>query len=187
MPPADAAGAGQVLTVLRLVETLLEAYALDPPAELRSGGVGVRDLRRAARTLDADEPTAALLLEVVRAAGLLDLSAGPEPAWLPAAAYDLWLGLDPAQRWARLVTSWLAMTRLPALVGQRDDRGRALAPLSADVERTSAPGTRRRALAVLAGLPAGGRGERGRGGPGAGLALAAARRPAQRPGGGGAR
>ena len=47
------------------------------------------------------------------------------------------------------------MTRLPALVGQRDDRGRALAPLSADVERTSAPGTRRRALAVLASLPPG--------------------------------
>jgi hypothetical protein len=152
---ADAAGAGQVLAVLRLVETLLEAYALDPPPELRSGGIGVRDLRRAARTVDADEPTAALLLEVVRAAGLLDLSPGHEPAWLPAAGYDLWLGLDPAQRWARLATAWLAMTRLPALVGQRDDRGRALAPLSADVERTSAPGTRRRALAVLAGLPAG--------------------------------
>jgi hypothetical protein len=47
------------------------------------------------------------------------------------------------------------MTRQPALVGQRDDRGRALAPLSADVERTSAPGTRRRALAALAALPAG--------------------------------
>ncbi|HZB48294.1 MAG TPA: helicase-associated domain-containing protein, partial [Mycobacteriales bacterium] len=152
---ADAAGAGQVLTVLRLVETLLEAYALDPPAELRSGGLGVRDLRRSARVVDAAEPTAALLIEVARAAGLLDLSSGPEPAWLPAAGYDLWLGLDPARRWARLAASWLAMTRLPALVGQRDDRGRALAPLSADVERTSAPGTRRRALGVLAALPAG--------------------------------
>jgi hypothetical protein len=152
---ADAAGAGQVLTVLRLVETLLEAYALDPPTELRSGGLGVRDLRRAARLVDADEPTAALLVEVARAAGLLDLSSGPEPAWLPAAAYDVWLALDPARRWTRLAASWLAMTRQPALVGQRDDRGRALAPLSADVERTSAPGTRRRALGVLAGLPAG--------------------------------
>jgi hypothetical protein len=47
------------------------------------------------------------------------------------------------------------MTRLPGLIGQRDDRGRALAPLSMEVERTSAPGTRRRVLAVLAGLPAG--------------------------------
>ncbi len=152
---ADAAGAGQVLTVLRLVETLLEAYALDPPPELRSGGLGVRDLRRTARLLDVDEPTAALLVEVARAAGLLELAGGPEPAWLPTAPYDLWLGLDAAQRWTRLATAWLGMTRLPSLVGQRDDRGRALAPLSADVERTSAPGVRRRALGVLAALPPG--------------------------------
>ena len=69
--------------------------------------------------------------------------------------YDLWLGLDAAQRWARLAAAWLGMTRLPSLVGQRDDRGRALAPLSADVERTSAPGVRRRALGVLGGAAAG--------------------------------
>ena len=60
---ADAAGAGQVLTALRLVETLLEAYALEPPVELRSGGLGVRELRRTAKVVDADEPTAAALLE----------------------------------------------------------------------------------------------------------------------------
>jgi Helicase conserved C-terminal domain/WYL domain len=152
---ADAAGAGEVLTVLRLVETLLEAYAVDPPTELRSGGLGVRDLRRSARTVDGDEPTAALLVEVARAAGLLDTSTGMEPAWLPTAQYDLWLGLDAARRWTRLATAWLAMTRLPSLVGLRDDRGRALAPLSADIERVTAPGLRRRALGVLAGLPAG--------------------------------
>jgi Helicase conserved C-terminal domain/WYL domain len=151
----DAAGAGQVLTVLRLVETLLEAYALEPPSELRSGGIGVRDLKRSARVVDADEPTAALLIEIARAAGLLDPSGGLEPVWLPTAAYDLWLGQEAAQRWVRLATAWLSMTRLPSLVGQRDDRGRALAPLSADVERTSAPGARRRALGVLAAHPAG--------------------------------
>jgi hypothetical protein len=152
---ADDAGAGQVLTVLRLVETLLEAYALDPPGELRSGGLGVRELRRTAKAIDADEPTAAALLEIARAAGLLDSSGGLEPVWLPTERYDTWLSLEPALRWVRLATAWLAMTRLPALVGQRDDRGRALAPLSMEVERTSAPGTRRRTLAVLAELPAG--------------------------------
>ena len=151
----DAAGAGQVLTVLRLVETLLEAYALEPPAELRSGGLGVRELRRTAKLVEADEPTAAALLEVARAAGLLDSSGGLEPVWLPTDRYDGWLSLEPALRWVRLATAWLAMTRLPALIGQRDDRGRALAPLSVEVERTSAPGTRRRALAVLGDLAPG--------------------------------
>jgi hypothetical protein len=152
---ADATGAGQVLAMLRLAETLLESYAADPPAELRSGGLGVRELRRSARTLDADEPLAALLVEVVRAAGLLDGSGGPEPAWLPTERYDAWLALEPAHRWARLAAAWLGMTCLPSLVGHRDERGRALAALSPDVERTSAPGTRRRALGVLADQPPG--------------------------------
>ena len=150
---ADATGAGQVLTVLRLVETLLEAYALEPPVELRSGGLGVRELRRTARILDTDEPAAAALLETARAAGLLDVGGNPEPVWLPTERYDGWLGLDAALRWVRLAACWLSMTRLPALVGQRDDRGRALAPLSMEVERTSAPGTRGRVLSVLAELP----------------------------------
>jgi XPB/Ssl2-like helicase family protein/WYL domain-containing protein len=152
---ADDAGAGQVLTVLRLVETVLEAWALDPPGELRSGGLGVRELRRSAKAIDADEPTTAALLEIARAAGLLDVGGGPEPVWLPTERYDSWLSLDAEARWVRLATAWLAMTRLPGLIGQRDDRGRALAPLSMEVERTSAPGTQRRVLAVLAGLPAG--------------------------------
>ena len=152
---ADDAAAGQVLTVLRLVETLLEAYALDPPGELRSGGIGVRELRKTARSIDVDEPTAAALLEIARSAGLLDGSSGLEPVWLPTERYDTWLSLEPALRWVRLATAWLAMTRLPALVGQRDDRGRSLAPLSMEIERTSAPGTRRRVLGVLADLPAG--------------------------------
>jgi hypothetical protein len=152
---ADDAGAGQALTLLRMVETLLEAYALDPPGELRSGGLGVRELRRSAKAVDADEPSTAALLEVARAAGLLDVGGGPEPIWLPTDRYDSWLNLDAALRWVRLASAWLAMTRLPALVGQRDDRGRALAPLSMEVERSSAPGTRLRVLAVLAALPPG--------------------------------
>jgi hypothetical protein len=151
----DAAGAGQVLTALRQVETLLEGYAGLPPPELRSGGLGVRDLRRAAKALDTDEPAAACYLEVARAADLLDSSGGPEPVWLPSQRYDDWLALPVAARWARLARAWLAMTRLPSLVGHRDERGKASAPLSVEIERTSAPGTRRRVLAVLAELPPG--------------------------------
>jgi hypothetical protein len=152
---ADAAGAGQVLTALRQLETLLEGFAGQPPPELRSGGLGVRELRRAAKALDTDEPTAACYLEVARAADLLDSSGGPEAVWLPSERYDDWQALPVAARWARLARAWLTMTRLPSLVGRRDERGKAAAPLSLEVERTSSPGTRRRALRVLAELPAG--------------------------------
>ncbi|MEN3359854.1 MAG: hypothetical protein V7637_3836, partial [Mycobacteriales bacterium] len=150
----DAAGAGQVLTALRQLEELLDGFAADPPTELRSGGLGVRDLRRAARALDTDELTAAGYLEMARAAELLD-TGGPESAWLPTLRYDDWQALPVAQRWARLARGWLTMTRQPSLVGRRDERGKPFAPLSIEVERISAPGTRRRVLGVLADLPAG--------------------------------
>ncbi len=45
----DSAGAGQTLEVVRHTEALLESLAAEPAPVLRSGGVGVRDLRRLAR------------------------------------------------------------------------------------------------------------------------------------------
>jgi Helicase conserved C-terminal domain/WYL domain len=152
---ADSTGAGQVLTVLRLLEALLESYAADPPAELRAGGLGVRELRRTARGLDLDEPAAALHVEVARAAGLLDATGGPESVWLPTSRYDGWLAAPPARRWTQVAAGWLAMTRLPSLVGERDDRGRVVAALSAEAERVTAPGARRRLLGLLADQPPG--------------------------------
>jgi Helicase conserved C-terminal domain/WYL domain len=152
---ADAVGAGQVLAALRLVETLAESLAAEPAPRLRAGGLGVRELRRLAKALDADEAGAALWLEVTRAAGLLDSSDGMEPAWLPTERYDDWQALPPAHQWLALARAWLTMTRLPALVGQRDDRGKAYAALSAEVERASTAGTRQRVLALLAEQPRG--------------------------------
>ena len=155
MSSVDGAGTGQVLAVLRLAETLADSYAADPPSELRAGGLGVRDLRRTARALDVDEAATGLLLEVLRAAGLLASTGGPEPTWLPTPQYDEWRNRPPARRWTALASAWLTMTRLPSLIGQRDDRGRALAPLSADLDRSGAPRSRRAVLGVLAHLPPG--------------------------------
>ncbi len=152
---ADSVGAGQVLAALRLLESLLESYAAEPPGELRAGGLGVRELRRTARSLAVDEPTAALYVEVARAAGLLDATGGPDSAWLPTARYDAWLAAPAARRWIEVAGGWLAMTRLPSLVGERDDRGRVVAALAADAERSAAPGTRRRVLQLLADQPPG--------------------------------
>jgi len=152
---ADHAGAGQVLAALRVLEALLESCAAEPPPELRAGGLGVRELRRTARAVSLDEPTTALHAEVARAAGLLESTGGPESVWLPTARYDAWLAAAPARRWAEVAAGWLAMTRLPSLVGERDDRGRAVAALSADAERSTAPAARRRVLELLASQPPG--------------------------------
>ena len=162
----DAAAAGQALIVLRLVESLLEAWALEPPGVLRSGGVGVRELRRAARLLDADQRTTALVVEVAHAAGLLGIDERGE-SWLPTAgsggsvSYDGWLAKPPAQRWCDLANGWLATTRVPALVGRRiaSDDGSRTGPapnaLGPEVDRTLAPVVRADVMRLLAGAEPG--------------------------------
>jgi hypothetical protein len=145
----DRAAAHEAALVLDNVEALLESWAAEPPSVLRSGGLGVRDLKRAAKDLDITEPAAALLVEISYAAGLVDQTPGVDPDWVPTPAYDRWVAAPPEDRWVTLARAWVSMTRLPALVGLRDDRDKALAALSQDVERSSAPVDRRRVLDVL--------------------------------------
>ncbi|HEX2902479.1 MAG TPA: helicase-associated domain-containing protein [Jatrophihabitans sp.] len=151
----DGTASTAVLDIVRLAELLVQAIADDPVGQLRSGGVGVRDLRRLAKQLDQAEDIVALLLEVSAEAGLLASSSVMDPTFLPTTEFDDWLAADTAQRWVRLAAAWLGMTRQPSLVGQRDDRDKTIAALSADVERHSAPGLRRQLLQLLADLPPG--------------------------------
>jgi XPB/Ssl2-like helicase family protein len=108
-----------------------------------------------------EESVAALLIEVAYAAGLVgETEAGRfagtvDEAFLPTGAYDLWRARSIAHRWEAIVQPWLAMTRQPGLVGQRDDRDRPINALSPDAERPGAPQARREALAALAELMAG--------------------------------
>ena len=137
------------------VEALLEHWSGTPAAVLRAGGLGVRELRRVAKELDIPEPTAALVVEVAAAAGLLDKTGSVEPEWVPTAAYDTWLAHPTELRWVELARAWLVMNRLPGLVGERDDRDKVLAALGPDLERPGAPGDRRRVLEALAAVPEG--------------------------------
>lgn len=152
---AEEAAAGQALTVLRLVDTLLREFGDAPPPVLRSGGLGMRELRRVAKALEVTDQDAALYVEVARAAGLIDSTQDAEPVWLPTTRYDRWVEQLPAQRWVSLATAWLEMTRQPALVGQRDERGRTLGALAFEIERPAAPAARRRVLDALAEQPDG--------------------------------
>jgi hypothetical protein len=151
----DGGGCTQVLDTVRLVELLLNEIAADPPSLLRAGGLGVRELRRLSRALDAAEPVTALLVEVAYEAGLLSHSTTADPVYLPTTEFDSWLRRGSAERWVQLATAWLSMTRLPSLVGARDDRDKSIAALSADAERHSAPALRLQLLGLLAELPPG--------------------------------
>ncbi|MDT0350810.1 helicase-associated domain-containing protein [Pseudonocardia charpentierae] len=151
----DGTAAGAALRALRQAEQLVAFWGTSPPPALRSGGLGVRELRRVAREVDADETTAALLAEIVVAADLVGESDGVAPEWVPTTGADVWAAGGPEQKWAVLARAWLDLPRVPGLIGARDDAGRPIAALSDGPRRPTAPRDRRRVLAGLAELPAG--------------------------------
>ncbi|MFI6539973.1 helicase-associated domain-containing protein [Nonomuraea sp. NPDC050547] len=147
---ADRTAAGQAFAFVRSVEELCERWSVDPPGVLRTGGLGVRDLKRAATDLDLPEWAAALVVEVTHAAGLIAAGGAVDGEWLPTTGYDLWRVKPTAARWVVLATTWLQMDRVPGLVGERDERDRPLNALHTDLRRSAAPGVRAATLGVLA-------------------------------------
>ena len=155
----DSAGAGQAMEAVRHTEDLLEALSIEPAPALKSGGLGVRDLRRLARTVGLTESATAALVEIVAAAGLLgatDGDSGGDPRFLPTLGYDSWRAQSIAGRWAVLARAWLTLPRQPGLVGRRDERDRPMGALAPELERTNAPQLRGAALSVLADTAPGG-------------------------------
>lgn len=155
----DRTGAGTAFEAVRRVELLLDQWGATPPGVLRSGGLGVRDLRAAATTLDVDEPTAALLVETAAEAGLLSSRADTagDPVWVPTDAFDAWSGKPVAERWLGLARAWMDSPRAPALVGSRDPGGKPWNALNPDlaVRPRGVVEARRVALAELAEVPPG--------------------------------
>ncbi len=151
----DQLGATTVLEFLRLVEAAADHWSAHSPAMLRSGGLGVRELRRLAKELDLDEPAAAALIEIAFAAGLVNATTGMEPSFLPTEEFDAWRERDVPHRWTVVAQAWLGMTRQPGLVGSRGDRDRVVNALGPDAERGTAPALRRDVLDLLAELPPG--------------------------------
>jgi Helicase conserved C-terminal domain len=150
--------AGSAFAFVRRIVELLDAWSVAGPPVLRSGGLGVRELRRVAAAVDVDEATAALLVEVASAAGLIGSSGErfvAEGDWLPTSVYDSWRARDPAEQWTLLARAWLSTTRTPGLVGTRDDRDRVVNALSAELDRGVTPEVRRAVLEELAALPPG--------------------------------
>jgi hypothetical protein len=139
--------------ILRLVGELADGWGLAPPPVLRSGGLGVRELRRAATMLDVDETTAAFVVELSYTAGLVADDGEVGPSWAPTPGYDVWADDEPGRRWQHLAGAWLAGTRVAGLVGSRDEHGSARNALSTDVDRPLAREARHDALAELSCLP----------------------------------
>lgn len=144
------AAAGAAAEAVRLVEELAQAWGEAPPPVLRSGGLGVRELRRVSHRLEVDAEIAARVVELASVAGLVADDGEADPRWAPTPAYDTWRTGTVGQRWSDLVAAWLETTRCPGLVGTRDAREGIRVALGGDLDRAPAPQLRRWVLDRLA-------------------------------------
>ena len=143
---------------LRLVSELLHAVREQPLATLRSGGVGVREMRRLSEQLRTDQGAVGRLLELCGLAGLIRLDVDSS-SWVQPSQLE-WLALPRQEQWLWLVNAWLASERVPSMVGQpvsaspgtpaaRSASGTTIAALSAGAQRPDAPVVRKRILEIL--------------------------------------
>lgn len=103
---ATAAGAA----ALRLVTGMLDEASRAPLAQLKNGGIGVREARRLGKALGFEVADVKLALSLAHGAGLLDLSADTVA---PTARYDEWLRSEPADRLAGLLAAWWRLRHAP--------------------------------------------------------------------------
>ncbi|OON72349.1 DNA-binding protein [Streptomyces tsukubensis] len=165
----DATAAGQAYSALATVEELLKEWSSPSqgwskggatradggPAVLRAGGLSLRDLKRTASLLNVSEQAAAFWVELTYTAGLLAPDGEADERYAPTPAYDEWLALSPAERWAPLAMAWLTATRTAGLIGGSDSKDRTLSALGPHLDRSASPEVRRRVLELLAGLDRG--------------------------------
>ncbi|WP_432848155.1 helicase-associated domain-containing protein [Amycolatopsis sp. CA-161197] len=151
----DSTAAGEAMELLRQMETLLRSWSVTPPPVLKSGGLGVRELRKLAKDLETDEARASFVAELAVGAGLVADSEATTPEWVPTTLTDSWLASPTVQRWMTLAQAWLELPRLPGLAGGRDAKDKPIAPLSEDLRRPLAPVSRRRVLIALGDLAPG--------------------------------
>ncbi|OBK99002.1 helicase-associated domain-containing protein, partial [Mycobacterium sp. 1165178.9] len=134
-----------------------------PVSELRSGGLGIRDVKRLSKVTGIDEPRLGLILEVAAAAGLIasgmpdpEPVTGEPPYWAPTIATDRYAAMSAAERWQLLAGSWLDLPGRPALIGSRGPDAKPFGALTDALYSTAAPLDRRLLLGILAELPPGG-------------------------------
>ncbi|MEW1909243.1 helicase C-terminal domain-containing protein [Kitasatospora sp. NPDC085895] len=103
---------------------VLAECARRPPAQLKAGGLGARELARLAKATRTGEQTVRLVLEIAHTAGLLARSGDQV---LASPAYDAWTEQEPAGQLVLLLRAWRRHEGTPSQFRDRD--GKALPAL----------------------------------------------------------
>ncbi len=108
--PASPGGTAAGGDFLRLVASVLDGAGRSRIATIRSGGVGVRELRRLAKSRGASVDQLKLAFALAHGAGLLTTWADGAT---PTERYDMWLKAEPADRLAELIRTWWSLPYSP--------------------------------------------------------------------------
>ena len=129
----DGAAIAAVMEILHHIEELLHFWAGEPAAALRSGGIGVREIKRASDELGLDEKYLIFIAELSYISGFLALH--NEEEFLPTTTFDIWRNKSLEERWVEIATAWLTTSRVAGLVG-KSERG-YIAPLGPEIDRSA--------------------------------------------------
>ncbi len=130
----ESSAIANIATVLRWVEEILDFWAQQPPTALKSGGLGVRDLREIAQHLGVEEECAAFIAEIAYTAGLVVTDV--DDRILPTQQFDVWLMQSPSAQWEALVANWLITSRVSGLINRNESK--SVAPLGPELDRGNA-------------------------------------------------
>ncbi|WP_219501699.1 helicase-associated domain-containing protein [Nonomuraea ceibae] len=136
--------------VVERCAALLDNTAKTPLPLLKTGGVGVREVRRVAKETGCDEDETRLLLEVCAVARLLAWDE-PSGGLVPTERFDRWRLDEGAARLRVLLSAWWRMERSSL----RKVDGRYGTLLGDDQSGPAVARVRRAVLSVLAHLPSG--------------------------------
>ncbi|HWS34899.1 MAG TPA: helicase-associated domain-containing protein [Actinoplanes sp.] len=95
---------------LAAVTAVVEAMSAGPVPLLRTGGLGVRELRRIAKTSGQDEDRTRLTVELLAAGGLTEVSGS---GLTPSTVVDDFTGADPADQLLDVIEDWMTMPASP--------------------------------------------------------------------------
>ncbi|MGH9062855.1 MAG: helicase-associated domain-containing protein [Acidimicrobiales bacterium] len=144
----DRAAAERALGLVADIAAVVDEWGQAPPRVLKDGGIGVRDVRRAAKVTGRPEPEAARVVELAGVAGLVACDPVTGTA-LPTPDYDDWMGQESPARWAGLVGRWLSCELHPSLAGAIGRNDRPIPALLSRAPEQDAVARRRLVLRAL--------------------------------------
>jgi hypothetical protein len=141
----DRAAIANISDFLRWCEELVHNWSDEPPIALRSGGLGIRDLKRSAEHLGIEESCVAFVAEVLYLGGLIVIDTDDQI--LPTNSFDIWMSRSLEERWGSLVSLWLETSRVSGLVGKAGEKN--IAPLGPELDRAGIASMRKATLKIL--------------------------------------